>query len=139
MSTEQNKAIVRQFVAAADKQDFETATKFVSPEVIVHIGGASALDFAAFLGFGQMYHMAFPDEATVFEDQVAEGTKVVSRMTSTATHRGEFQGIPATGKQIRVTGIWIDRVVDGRIVERWGEFDLMGLMQQLGAIPTPER
>lgn len=139
MSAEQNKAIVRQFVAAADKRDFEAATKFISPNVVVHIGGGPALDFATFFQFGQMYHAAFPDEVTVFEDQIAEGDKVVSRMTSTATHRGEFQGIPPTEKPVRLTGLWIDRIVDGQIVERWGEFDMMGLLQQLGAIPTPER
>jgi predicted ester cyclase len=139
MSTEQNKAVVRQFVTAADKRDFETATKFVSPKVMVHIGGGPALDFATFFQFGQMYHSAFPDEATVFEDQVAEGDLVVSRMASTATHSDEFQGIPPTGKHVRVTGIWVDRIVDGQIVERWGEVDMMGLMQQLGVIPMPER
>jgi predicted ester cyclase len=139
MSAEQNKAIVREFVAAADKLDFEAATRFISPDIVVHIGGGPAMDFTAFFGFGQMYHAAFPDEVTVFDDQIAEGDKVVSRMTSTATHLGEFQGIPPTGRQIRLTGIWIDRIINGKIVERWGEFDVMGLMQQLGAIPTPAR
>jgi predicted ester cyclase len=70
-----------------------------------------------------------------FEDQIAEGDKVVSRMTSKATHMGEFQGIPPTGKRIAVTGIWIDRVVDDQIVERWGQVDMLGVMQQLGVMP----
>ena len=56
-------------------------------------------------------------------------------MTSTATHLGDFQGIPATGKRITVGGIWIDRIAGGRIVERWGVVDLLGVLQQLGALP----
>jgi predicted ester cyclase len=139
MSTEENKAIVRRFVAAADKLNFEEATTCISSEVVVHLAGAPGpLDFATFFQFGRMWHSAFPDEQTRFEDQIAEGDKVVSRMRSTATHTGDFQGIPPTGKQIKITGIWIDRIGDGKIVERWGVVDQMGLMQQLGVIPAPE-
>jgi predicted ester cyclase len=112
----------------------------LSPDLIVHLAGAPGpLDLATFFQFGQMWHAAFPDEQTVFENQIAEGDKVVSRMTSTATHTGGFQGIPPTGKRIRVTGIWIERIADGWIVERWGEVDMLGVMQQLGVIPTPEQ
>lgn len=136
MSTEENKALTRRFVEAADRSDFEEATKCLSPDIIVHIGGMpGALDLDTFFRFGQAWHSAFPDEETNFEDQIAEGDKVVSRMTSQATHTGEFQGIPPTGKKITVTGIWIDRVVDGKIVERWGQVDMLGVMQQLGAVP----
>jgi steroid delta-isomerase-like uncharacterized protein len=140
MSTEQNKALVRQFVAAADRQDFAHASACLSPDLIVHLAGAPGpLDLATFFQFGQMWHAAFPDEQTLFEDQIAEGDKVVDRMRSTATHTGEFQGIPPTGKRITVTGIWIERIADGRIVERWGEVDMLGVMQQLGVISTPEQ
>ena len=92
-----------------------------------------------FFQVGQMWHAAFPDEQTVFDDQIAEGDKVVSRMTSTATHTGEFQGIPPTGKRITVTGIWIERIAEGKIVERWGVVDMLAVMQQLGVIPTSEQ
>jgi predicted ester cyclase len=139
MSTEANKALVREFVAAADQRDFERASACLSPSVVVHLAGApSPLDFPTFFQFGQMWHAAFPDEHTAFDDQIAEGDKVVSRMTSSATHSGEFQGIPPTGKRITVTGIWIDRVADGKIVERWGVVDMLSVMQQLDVIPTPE-
>jgi predicted ester cyclase len=86
MSAEENKVLVRQFVAAADRLDFDQARACLSPEIVVHLAGAPApLDFATFFKFGQMWHTAFPDEQTSFEEQVAEGDKVVSRMTSTAT------------------------------------------------------
>ena len=140
MSADQNKALVRQFVAAADRQDFASATACLSPDLIVHLAGAPGpLDLATFFQFGQMWHAAFPDEQTIFDDQIADRDKVVSRMTSTATHSGEFQGIPPTGKRITVTGIWIERIAEGKIVERWGVVDMLGVMQQLGVIPMPEQ
>jgi steroid delta-isomerase-like uncharacterized protein len=138
MSDAENKALIRRFVAAADRLDFEEATRCLSPHIAVHVGGLPApLDLATFFQFGQAWHTAFPDEQTTFEDQIAEGDTVVSRMTSTATHRESFQGIPPTGRRVTVTGIWIDRVADGQIVERWGQIDMLGLLQQLGAIPAP--
>ena len=140
MSIEENKALVRQFVAAADRLDFEQATACLSPSVVVHMAGVpTPLDFASFFQFGQMWHNAFPDEQTRFEEQIAEGDKVVSRMTSTATHMGEFQGVPSTGKKIQVSGIWIDRIADSKIVERWGVVDMLSVMQQLDMIPAPGR
>jgi predicted ester cyclase len=88
--------------------------------------------------FFDMFHAAFPDSSRTIEDQIAEGELVATRVTLNGTHRGEFQGISPTGKRIAVTGIWIDRVAGGKIVERWGAVDMLGLMQQLGAIPAPE-
>lgn len=138
MQLEENKALGRRFVEAADRSDFEEATKCLSPDIAVHIGGMpETLDLATFFRFGRAWHSAFPDEVTTFEDQIAEGDKIVSRMTSRATHAGEFHGIPPTGKKTTVTGVWIDRVADGRIVEHRGQVDMLGAMQQLGAIPAP--
>jgi steroid delta-isomerase-like uncharacterized protein len=135
MATEENKSLIRQFVAAADRQDFEQASACLSPDVLVHLPGMPApLDFPTFLGFGQMWHTAFPDEQTSFEQQMAEGDMVVSRMVSKATHLGDFRGIPATGKPVEISGIWIDRVDHGRIAERWGVMDMLTLMEQLGVM-----
>ncbi|HEV2129855.1 MAG TPA: ester cyclase [Longimicrobiaceae bacterium] len=79
---------------------------------------------------------AFPDLQIHVEDLIAEGDKVVGRATFRGTHSGDFQGIPATGKQIEVQVIDILRIQDGKIVERWGLSDQLGLMQQLGAMPA---
>lgn len=139
MSAAANKALIRQFVAAADRQDFDAASAALSPDVVVHLAGAPGpLDFPTFFQFGRMWHAAFPDEQTSFDDQIAANDLVVSRMTSTATHLGAFQGLAPTGRSIRVSGIWIDRVVDGKIVERWGVVDMLSVMQQLGVMPAPE-
>jgi steroid delta-isomerase-like uncharacterized protein len=80
---------------------------------------------------------AFPDIRFTIEDQIAAGDKVVTRWSARATHTGEFRGIPPTGKQGRVTGITIDRVADGKVVECWTNADDLGLLQQLGVLPAP--
>ena len=85
-----------------------------------------------------VYRNAFPDVRFTIDEQIAEGEKVVTRWTAHGTHRGELQGIPATGKSSTVTGIAVDRIVNGKIAESWGIFDQFGMMQQLGVIPTPE-
>lgn len=87
--------------------------------------------------FTGMYRSAFPDTKMTIDLQIAEGDKVTTRWTAHGTHKGELMGIPATGKQVTITGVGIDRIAGGRIVETWGEFDLMGMMQQLGVVPSP--
>jgi predicted ester cyclase len=68
---------------------------------------------------------------------VADGDKVVTRWTVQATHQGELNGIPATGKRVTVTAMTIDRITDGKVIESWTIFDALGLMQQLGVVPSP--
>jgi steroid delta-isomerase-like uncharacterized protein len=83
----------------------------------------------------RFYRSAFPDTQLTVEDQIAEGDRVVSRYTVRGTHQGEFAGVPPTGKQVTVTGITIDRIEGGQIVESWNEFSQLGLLQQLGVVP----
>jgi predicted ester cyclase len=82
-----------------------------------------------------MYQAAFHGQVTI-EDQIAEGDRVVTRWSGQSTHQGEFMGIPPTGKTVRVTSISIDRVAGGQIVESWWESDQLGMMQQLGVVPS---
>lgn len=82
------------------------------------------------------YREAFPDLYLAIEAQVAEGELVTTRWTGRGTHGGELLGIAPTGKQATVTGITIDRIVDGRIVESWTNWDTLGLLQQLGVVPA---
>lgn len=81
---------------------------------------------------------AFSDRRVVIEDQLSDGDKVATRWTVTALHSGEFQGIPATGRRGAMTGISIDRLAGGKIVESWEVTDDAGLLRQLGALPAPE-
>jgi steroid delta-isomerase-like uncharacterized protein len=78
---------------------------------------------------------AFPDAQVTIEDQIAEGDKVVARFTMRGTHRGAFMGLAPTGKHVTLTGIGIFRVEEGKIAEFWENVDVLGLLQQLGAIP----
>ena len=88
----------------------------------------------------EYFRQAFPDFLWRVEDQVAEGDKVVSRYTMGGTHQGEFFGVPATGKRVEITGIQIDRFDEsGKLVEEWPEYDLLGAMQQMGAIPESQQ
>lgn len=77
----------------------------------------------------------FPDGQWAIEDQVAEGDRVVTRWTFTGTHAGTFMGIEATGRELHITGICIDRIAGGKIVEVWEEWDTLGMMQQLALLP----
>ncbi len=81
---------------------------------------------------------AFLDLHFTIEDQIAEGDKVVTRWKASGTHRGEFQGVPPTGKQATVPGITIDRIAHGKLVEGWTNWDALGLMQRLGVVLEPE-
>jgi steroid delta-isomerase-like uncharacterized protein len=82
-----------------------------------------------------MYGGAFPDIQMTVEEQVAEGDKVVTRWSARGTHQGELMGVPASGNQVTLTGITIARVADGKIQEEWSNWDGLGMMQQIGAMP----
>lgn len=84
-----------------------------------------------------MFRAAFPDWTESVDDVVAEGKEVVIRVTGRGTHEGEFQGVAPTGRSVTATGVGIGRIENGRIAESWAEYDALGLMQQLGAIPAP--
>ncbi len=79
---------------------------------------------------------AFPDLRMTVEDVIAEGEKVVQRRSYQGTHQGELFGIPASGKAISVSQITVSRVADGKFVEEWAETDFLGMLQQLGVVPT---
>ncbi len=85
----------------------------------------------------RLFRSVFPDLRWDIEDLIAEGDKVVARTTMRGTHRGDFFGIPPTGRRVEMRGVHIMRVADGQIIEHWGSNDDLGLMRQLGAIPTP--
>jgi predicted ester cyclase len=80
---------------------------------------------------------AFPDWRSDLHALVAEGDYVAEHFTATGTHRGEFMGAAPTGRVVTLPGINLFRVRDGKIVERWGQLDVLGLMVQLGLVPEP--
>jgi steroid delta-isomerase-like uncharacterized protein len=88
--------------------------------------------------FNAMLHEAFPDFKVKVESQIAEGDQVATRWTCQGTHKGEFQGIPPTGKAITMRGITIFRFGNGKMIEGWTQPDVFSLLQQLDAVPAPE-
>jgi steroid delta-isomerase-like uncharacterized protein len=85
--------------------------------------------------FAATMHTAFPDLHYAVEDEIAQGDRVVHRWTARGTHKGEFEGVLPTGKQVTIKGISIYRVADAKMVEGWTNVDMLGLLQQLGAVP----
>jgi predicted ester cyclase len=83
------------------------------------------------------FYLAFSQGQQIFDEVIVSGDRIVTCGTFTATHLGEFQGLPPTGKQISLSIMHIDRVKDGKIVEHWGQGDALGLMQQLGIVFLP--
>jgi steroid delta-isomerase-like uncharacterized protein len=85
--------------------------------------------------FFAMFRAAFPDLRMEADDMVAEGDRVVARLTARGTHQGDFMGMPPSGKAVEVAVYDMLRFQDGKVAEHWGLFDAMTMMQQLGAIP----
>jgi steroid delta-isomerase-like uncharacterized protein len=107
-----------------------------APNEVFHVAG-HPLDYAAHADFDAMLFTAFPDLQFMLDDLLADGDRVVARFTARGTQTGVFQGIPATGSTATVSGIAIYRLAEGKVVEQWLEYDQLGLLQQLGVIPTP--
>jgi steroid delta-isomerase-like uncharacterized protein len=137
--TETNKAISRRFVDEIFNEGrLETVDEIVTADFIGH-DAASPEPIIGPEGMKRNvegYRTAFPDVRLSIEEEIAEGDRVVTRWTARGTHQAELFGIPATGKQATVGGITIDRIVEGRIAESWTNWDTLGLLQQLGALPA---
>lgn len=138
MSTEQNKAIVLQFYKDFDNRNIDQALTRIAPNFVAHMAGVpETLNGDGFKQFGMAFYLAFTNSQHTFEEVILEGDKVVTCGTFTAKHLGDFQGIPPTNKQIKLSIMHIDRIKDGKIVEHWGQGDALGLMQQLGIVFLP--
>jgi predicted ester cyclase len=137
MSAEENKALDRRYVEEALNQgNVDVIDEIMAPEYVGHVASSPPMNRKGDKQFIHMLHAAFPDIHFTLEDQIAEGDMVVHRLTAHGTHQGEFNGIPPTGKQATVTAININRFAGGKVVEAWASFDMLGLLQQLGAIPA---
>ena len=133
--SEQNKAQVRRIVNEIyNGGDLDIVDEVAAGGLVIHTasgeirGREGAKQYVAALRTG------FPDLHITVEDQIAEGDMVVTRWTASGTHTGVFQGIPPTGRQIRVAGYDIDRIVDGLTAECWTQVDELGMLKQLGVV-----
>ena len=135
----ENAEVVRRFVDEVITQgNIDAAGQFAWEDVVEQVplpGQGPGLE--GLKDILRAMRAGFPDIVFAIQEQISEGDKVASRFEWTGTHRGEFLGIPATGRPVRVWGMVIDRLVEGRIKETRIIMDTMGMMIQLGVIPAP--
>jgi steroid delta-isomerase-like uncharacterized protein len=134
--SEENKAVARRFIEEVwNNGNLDAIDELISEDHVDHDPGREGTPGGreGMRGFVQMY----PDTHLEIGDIVAEGDLVAMTWTATGTQDGELMGIPATGKSVTVTGMGMDRVRGGQIVESWGNYDALGMLVQLGAIPAP--
>ncbi len=138
--SEQNKALMRRGIEEVwSRGNFDVVDEVVAADFVGHQTPGETHGPEGVKRYFGMLRRAFPDIHFTIEDQIAEGNRVATRWTARATHRGEYQGIAPTGRAGVVTGITINRVANGKIVEGWTNLDELGMLHQLGVIPSPER
>lgn len=134
-----NKAVVRRlFAEVFNGGDLDAITTLVAPDVLGHdaTGSAPKRGLASVRQVAVLFRTAFPDLRLDLEDLISDGETVTARWSLRGTHRGEFMGVAATGREATTAGIVIYRLAEGKIAEYWGSFDALSLMRQLGAVPT---
>ena len=137
MSADDNKNLNLRWIQAFNERDWPAEAGCRTSDYVAHMQGAPGiLDSQGWAGFMGIFATAFPDGQIAVEGSISEGDTVASRWIMTGTHRGDFMGVPPTGREITMKGIDFSRVVDGKIAEHWAQFDAIGVMQQIGAIPA---
>jgi steroid delta-isomerase-like uncharacterized protein len=141
VSKEENEAVVREAVEAFNRDDPEAVDRLFATDYVDHDPSRAGLPpgpEGVKLAWG-MFRAAFPDLLGEIDAMIAEGDKVAVRGTFQGTHGGELMGVPPTGKRVTMTLIDINRIHNGKLVERWGQADMLGMMRQLGVIPPPDQ
>jgi steroid delta-isomerase-like uncharacterized protein len=134
-SLDKNKAAVRRFEEEfKNKANHAIVDELMASDYKAHGLGPTTFDRAALKQLGKGIVAAFPDVHATVESLVAEGDLVVTRCTVTGTHKGAFNGVPATGKPIKFTEMHMYKLRDGKIVEQWSNVDFLAIMQQIGAL-----
>jgi predicted ester cyclase len=134
MSTGENKALVRRMYELLNRKELNKYFVLLAPGYIEHFAGRD-MSLKQAKELDTTFSAAFPDDTSTIEDMVAEGDKVAVRVTHRMTHKGEYMGLPATGKKIEGTVFAIFRIIGGKFTECWATTDNLNFMQQLGAIP----
>jgi steroid delta-isomerase-like uncharacterized protein len=138
MAAETNKLVMNRFLEFINTSSEKLAQELISPNAVFHVPGRTEpmRGPAGYLAIIGMMRGGFPDIQWTLEEMVAEGDKVAARFTMRGTHRGTFFGVPPTGKTISVQAMNIYRLSGGQFVEEHGQPDMLGLLQQIGAVPT---
>ncbi len=143
MSAEENKAVVRRwYIDVFQNGKLDIIDQIFSPDYVNHDTSAPPPGWPrgpqGARAVVATYRGAFPDIHYAIDDQIAQGDRVVTRWTARATNTGPLMGMPPSGKKVTVTGVTIERIAGGKIAETWANFDLLGLLQQIGAVPTQQ-
>ena len=141
MSPDENKALVRRFYAEIDKGNIDAMDELVAEDYLDHnpppfpglAKGREGLKQAF-----KIFWEATPGHHEI-EDQIAEGDKVVTRMTSYGKHEKDLPGAPATGNEMKMTSITIHRIANGKLAEKWAEKDVMSFLIQIGIMKPPPK
>ncbi len=140
MAVERNISIARRFVEEHNGDDYVAIhDELLAENARLHIaipGTPDPLDREGHKQMVAMFRAAMPDIRDTVEDIIAEGDSVAVRWSGMGTQMGELMGVPATGRQVNTTGVYIFRFAGGQIVESWLNLDLLGVVQQIGAIPA---
>jgi steroid delta-isomerase-like uncharacterized protein len=137
VTTKWNKHIMERFTREfLTTGDAALAEEFLSPNVVMHFAGQRQHGRDSYVAIVAANQVAFPDLLWTVEDMVADGDTVAVRYTMTGTHRGDFAGVPPTGKAVVAQSMAFYRLADGQIVEERAQLDMLSVLQQLGAVPA---
>ena len=134
--SEMNKTLAKQIMDSLHRRDLDRIRASATPDARFYGWAPEVLDADGYKAFMSGLLAAFPDSRFLVDDVIAEGDKVVVRHRLQGTHQAEPQGIPATGREVEISGIVIFRIEEGKIAEAWLNADIMGMMQQLGTVPA---
>jgi len=138
MNVETNKMVMSRFLEFINTGSEQLATELISPDAIFHVPGRPepVRGPSGYLEIIGMMRSGFPDIQWTLEELIAEGDKVAARFTMRGTHQGAFFSVPPTGKKIAVQAMNFYHLSNGQFVGERGQPDLLGLLQQIGALPT---
>jgi predicted ester cyclase len=140
MSIEDNKNLVRRFYREIDAGNLDAMDELVAEDYVDHSPPPfPGIDAPGREGLKQAFRLFWDATPGIheIEDQIAEGDKVVTRLTAHGTQRGDLPGIPATGNEMHMTATVIHRIANGRLAEKWSDKDVLAMLQQLNVIPPP--
>lgn len=131
-----NADTLRRIFSLMDEKDFSAIRELIAPEFSAVMGGNPPMSPDEWAGMGELMYAAFPDGRHEIHETLEIDDRVVLRGSFSGTHTGDFMGLPPTGHGITITFLNLDRFADGKLLEHRAEVDMLGLMQQLGAIPS---
>jgi len=140
MTSEQTEAVAHRWhLEVVQEGNTGLADQILTPDVLIHVNGQESRGVDAAKQLATALKTAFPDIRITHDEVIVSGDRVAIRWTSDQTHGGDYFGTPASGKRIHIEGLDLFHIRDGKIAEMWIEFDNLGILQQMGAIPEPQQ